>query len=117
MPDSTTVKQGQGLVDSLEKAVTGTMQSSSQTTSEVRRDNPEMDARAISEGLPHWRCVSARSNSRWRRDDGLEFDFRPIHVCSKNPQLHLLETQKDGSELLWDGLRDMDRLVNNAHHH
>lgn len=38
------------------------------------RDNPEMDKMAQEYGLGHWKCVSAKSNAWWRRDDGVEVE-------------------------------------------
>ena len=36
----------------------------------------EMNDLAVKNGLPHWKCISLKSNEWWRRDDGAEYTVK-----------------------------------------
>ena len=38
--------------------------------------NNEMNELAVKNGLPHWKCISIKSNEWWRRDDGAEYTVK-----------------------------------------
>lgn len=38
--------------------------------------NNEINELAVKNGLPHWKCISLKSNEWWRRDDGAEYTVK-----------------------------------------